>query len=772
MKSIGIPEQKTDPACELLSPAGSLAMLKAVIAAGADAVYIGGSRFGARAYADNPDEDALIEGLDYAHLRGVKVYMTVNTLLKEEELREVADFLLPYYERGLDGVLVQDMGVLKVLRQAFPDLPLHASTQMTVTGPHGASLLKKYGVTRVVPAREMTLGELKAIREGSGLEVEAFVHGALCYCYSGQCLMSSLIGGRSGNRGRCAQPCRLPYEANGQKGTLLSPKDLCTIDTLPELIEAGVKSLKIEGRMKQPSYAAGVTAIYRKYLDLALSGGPYRVAKEDREALEALFSREGHTDGYLKQHNGPRMMALINSAGRAESEHPIYRFVKENYIDREKKVPLKGRAVLRVGEKPSLELRAKDVPASRDGAPVDPARNEFSAGVHVSICGDQPVDAASNRPVTAERIREQLTKTGGTDFVIAELDVEADDNVFIPMGALNELRRQALEAIKEDYLSPYHRGSLQPICEADEAADTPLEVADTPYKAADTPHKQPAAEPAILAASAETEEQLLTLASDPSIRILYYPAERLLEADDPAAEAARIADLVKDTADFQDNNRSAKNKELFLALPYLERRDTASPLRPVIPADFEEQVLAAGFDGFLVRSLETLARLTEKGLAGKCRLDASLYAWNSGAASFYRELGASSVTAPHELNKKELLKNAGLYDEIIIYGRQPMMVSAQCVQKNTDRCLASEKPLWLTDRTGRRFYVKNVCIFCYNVIYNSLPLSLMGETETLSRVGARVRRLVFTDESPAEIRRILKGEVPPHTKGHFGRGVE
>ena len=743
-------EKKESPACELLAPAGSLAMLKAVIAGGADAVYIGGSRFGARAYADNPDEDALIEGLDYAHLRGVKVYMTVNTLLKEEELREVADFVLPYYERGLDGVLVQDMGVLKVLRQAFPDLPLHASTQMTVTGPHGASLLKKYGVTRVVPAREMTLGELKAIREGSGLEVEAFVHGALCYCYSGQCLMSSLIGGRSGNRGRCAQPCRLPYEANGQKGTLLSPKDLCTIDTLPELVEADVKSLKIEGRMKQPAYAAGVTAIYRKYLDLALSGGPYRVAKEDREALEALFSREGHTDGYLKQHNGPRMMALINSAGRAESEHPIYRFVKENYIDREKKVPLKGRAVLRVGEKPSLELRTED-------------------GVLATAYGSNPVDAASNRPVTPERIREQLTKTGGTDFVITELAVDSDDNVFIPMGALNELRRQALEAIKEDYLSPYRRESHQTICEAD--------------KAVDTPHKQPAAGPAILAASAETEEQLLTLASDPSIRILYYPAERLLEADDPLAEAARIVDLVKgtradadliaeDTKNLQDDDRSGKNKEIFLALPYLERRDTASPLRPVIPADFEEQVLAAGFDGFLARSFETLARLAEKGLAGKCRLDASLYVWNTHASAWFREQGAEALTAPHELNKKELLKNAGLYDEIIIYGRQPMMVSAQCVQKNTDRCLASEKPLWLTDRTGRRFYVKNVCIFCYNVIYNSLPLSLMGETETLTRIGARVRRLVFTDESPAEIRRILKGEVPPHTKGHFGRGVE
>ena len=736
----------TDPACELLAPAGSLDMLKAVIAAGADAVYIGGSRFGARAYADNPGEDALIEGLDYAHLRGVKVYMTVNTLLKEEELREVAAFVRPYYKRGLDGVLVQDMGVLKVLHRAFPDLPLHASTQMTVTGPGGASLLKDYGVTRVVPAREMTLGELKAIRDESGLEVEAFVHGALCYGYSGQCLMSSLIGGRSGNRGRCAQPCRLPYEANGVRGTLLSPKDLCAIDALPALLEAGVVSLKIEGRMKQPAYAAGVTAIYRKYLDLTLSGGSYRVSREDREALEALFSREGHTDGYLKQHNGPPMMALTNSAGRAETEHPIYRFVKNKYIDREKKVPLKGRAVLRVGEKPALDLQTAE-------------------GVRAAACGDKTVDAASKRPVTAERIHEQLTKTGGTAFEIAELAVEADDNVFIPMGALNELRRQALDEMKELLLSPYRR-------------EVPRETIE-----AEAELKAGGAEDVILAASVETEEQLTALASDPSIRILYYPIERLLEAEDPLAEASRLAEYVRsvrchtgaasDADNAQTETRSPQEAPcLFLALPYLERRDTASPLKTVIPEDFEEKVLEAGFDGFLVRSLETLGRLSEKGLADKCRLDASLYVWNREAASFYRDLGVSSITAPHELNKKELLRLSGLWDELVIYGRQPMMISAQCVRKNTDRCLAHEKPLWLTDRTGRRFYIKNVCIFCYNVIYNSLPLSLIGEEETLGRIGARVRRLVFTDESPDEIRRILKGEVPPHTKGHFARGVE
>ncbi|MBR3231301.1 MAG: U32 family peptidase, partial [Lachnospiraceae bacterium] len=300
---------------ELLAPAGSIEGLKAVIAAGADAVYIGGTKFGARAYADNPDEDDLLDAIDYAHLRDVKVYMTVNTLLKDNEIKELPAYLAPYVERGLDAVLVQDFGVLALLSRTFPDLPLHASTQMTITGPFGASLLKEYGVVRVVPARELSLRELSRIRRESGLEVEAFVHGALCYSYSGMCLFSSMLGGRSGNRGRCAQPCRLPYAIGSGKrktqGYLLSPKDLCGLDLLPELIDAGVDSLKIEGRMKGPEYAALTAFIYRKYADLYLETGDagFHVEESDRKKLLEMFNRGGFTDGYFARHNGPEMIS-------------------------------------------------------------------------------------------------------------------------------------------------------------------------------------------------------------------------------------------------------------------------------------------------------------------------------------------------------------------------------------------------------------------------------------------------------------------------------
>ena len=253
---------------EILSPAGSYESMKAAIAAGADAVYIGGSRFGARAYADNLTEEQLLEAIDYVHLHGRKIYLTVNTLLKEKELREsFYEYLRPYYERGLDAVIVQDIGVLQFVKEHFPDLPIHASTQMTITNALGARFLEEQGVERVVTARELQLEEIKNIREKTDVEIESFVHGALCYCYSGQCLYSSMLGGRSGNRGQCAQPCRLPYKVNGSKESsyVLSLKDICTLEYIPELVEAGIDSFKIEGRMKKPEYVALVTAMYRKY---------------------------------------------------------------------------------------------------------------------------------------------------------------------------------------------------------------------------------------------------------------------------------------------------------------------------------------------------------------------------------------------------------------------------------------------------------------------------------------------------------------------------
>ena len=279
---------------EILAPAGSYESMKAAVNAGADAVYIGGSRFGARAYAENLDEETMLKAIDYVHLHGCRLYMTVNTLMKEEELAGLFEYLNPYYMQGLDAAIVQDFGVFSYLRDHFPGLHLHASTQMTITGPYGARLLKEMGASRIVTARELSLEEIREIRDQVDIEIESFVHGALCYCYSGQCLMSSLIGGRSGNRGRCAQTCRLPYEVKQggrplnkkEERYVLSLKDLCTLDLIPDMVEAGVYSMKIEGRMKSPRYTAGVVSVYRKYVDRYLRKGRegYRVKSEAKRS--------------------------------------------------------------------------------------------------------------------------------------------------------------------------------------------------------------------------------------------------------------------------------------------------------------------------------------------------------------------------------------------------------------------------------------------------------------------------------------------------------
>ena len=320
---------------EILAPAGSMESLKAAVAAGADAVYTGGTMFGARAYAHNLPESELLEAIDYVHLHGRKLYLTVNTLLKEREIKgKLYDYLLPYYCQGLDAVIVQDIGVLRFIREKFPDLPIHASTQMTITGADGAKLLEREGVERVVTSRELSIQEVRRIAKETSLEIESFVHGALCYCYSGQCLLSSFLGGRSGNRGQCAQPCRLLYQAEGDKKSsyLLSLKDICTLEMIPEMIEAGIDSFKIEGRMKKPEYVAAVTYMYRKYTDRYLvlrescckSGEPleyaakkYSVEKKDKEILMDLYNRGGFHTGYYHTRNGREMVSLSrpNHAG-------------------------------------------------------------------------------------------------------------------------------------------------------------------------------------------------------------------------------------------------------------------------------------------------------------------------------------------------------------------------------------------------------------------------------------------------------------------------
>ena len=405
---------------EVLAPAGSFESLRAAVNAGADAVYMGGSRFGARAYAQNPEGENLLAAIDYAHLHGVRLYLTVNTLLKTRELeQELYDYLLPCYEHGLDAVLVQDMGVLKAVREWFPDLPVHASTQMTLNGVGGVKVLKELGAERAVLSRELSLNEIAVISRETGMELETFVHGALCYCYSGQCLFSSILGGRSGNRGRCAQPCRLAYSAVDEKGksltgeqTLLSPKDICALDLIPEIAKAGVYSLKIEGRMKRPEYTAGVVRIYRKYVDQYLQYGEenYKVAEADRRELLLLFNRDGFSEGYYRQHNGKNMMALKNSEQEKRAYEELIARIHKEYVETEQKVRINGCLSACEGKPMSLVLTAEKHP-------------KISARVE----GEVP-QKAQNRPMEEAQFAKQLRKTGNTSFEWEHLEIHLEGN--------------------------------------------------------------------------------------------------------------------------------------------------------------------------------------------------------------------------------------------------------------------------------------------------------------------------------------------------------
>ena len=446
---------------ELLSPAGSFDAARAAVNAGADAIYMGGSLFSARAFAESSENEQLLKSIEFCHLRGVRVFMTLNTLIKERELAELCDYIDPYARAGLDGVIVQDLGVMRLIKREFPGLELHVSTQAAVTGPRYAGLLKKMGASRIVLARELSLEEIKRIYDETGAELEVFAHGALCYSCSGQCLMSSFIGGRSGNRGRCAGTCRLPFEVcSGDKKVkdtrsreqyVLSMKDLCTVGRLSDMLRAGVFSFKIEGRMKSPLYVAAVTGVYRKYLDMAMAqcedsdfSALYSVDKRDMELISEAFERGGHTDGYLDHKNGREMITLYEKDRLRIHDEAVIAELRERYIDRDKKIRISGYAEIEIGMPPGLTLRYE-----ADGLKLEAA-----------AVGDTPVSAAVKRPVTEADIREKLSKFGGTDFELTELFIDMnvpDGGCFVPLGSLNELRRRTMEELRRKILQSYIR---------------------------------------------------------------------------------------------------------------------------------------------------------------------------------------------------------------------------------------------------------------------------------------------------------------------------
>lgn len=715
---------------ELLAPAGNYDALLGAVNAGADAVYLGGEQYGARAYADNFSRDEIISGIRLAHIYHKKIYLTINTLVKERELEGLYDFLLPFYEAGLDGVIIQDLGVLTYVRRYFPGLELHASTQMTLTGSEGVSFLKEYGVSRVVPARELSLEEIKNLKE-TGAEVEIFIHGAMCYCYSGQCLFSSILGGRSGNRGRCAQPCRLPYEINGGKECFpLSMRDMCTIDLLPELIESGVDSFKIEGRMKKPSYVAGVTAIYRKYIDQYYEKGSIHVSAQDRQLLSSLYIRSKIGDGYFHRHNGREMLTL-ESPAYSETDPGILTEIADRYVHAPEKVPVDAQIELCSGKPAKLSLRAREA---------------------VITCEGEIVQEAQKQPLQTEKIEQQIRKMGASLLKVQDIKVKTQGQVFLPIGAINELRRKAVLAMEDKLIAaprreavpyePYVRPQRQRLQKrpGGESLRKPLEVCVSTW---------------------DQFDQII----DRGLYRIYLDSRLFLE---------------KETLQKKLSLKKG-NTQIYGSTPYIVREKDDKTLFDVEDA-YKEQLI----QGVLIRNLESLAILKDSIAKKDLELDYGVYVWNHEALDLLSDK-ASGICLPVELNKgewEELITygKQKMRLSAVVYGRLPMMITANCLQKTSDGCRGKSGTVMLKDRYGKEFPVYHDCHHCYNIIYNSVPLSLhRAFSEELQE--ALHCRLDFTLETAKECLKVteyfqkisVQYEDPfysEYTTGHYKRGVE
>ena len=702
---------------ELLAPAGSLEILKGVIESGADAVYVGGSMFGARAYANNFTEEELLEAIDFAHLRGVKVYLTVNTLIKNSEFSKLYDYLLPYYKRGLDAVIVQDIGVVKAIHEYFPSMEIHTSTQMTVTGADGVRFLSQFGVTRVVMAREVSLAEMKRIHEETGMELEAFVHGALCYSYSGQCLFSSILGGRSGNRGRCAQPCRLPYTVEGKKDEyILSLKDMCGIKALDKLHDAGVYSLKIEGRMKQLEYACGVVKYYRSYID---SMKPVTDADYDR--IKALGNRCGFTDRYYFDHNGSDMVTYVkpNFVSNAAEPSPEKR-----------KLSIEGELVLREGEPGSLTVKRGDV--------------TYKASI-------EPVSAALKAPLDKKAAIDRINKTGDTDFEFSHIKAQIGENVFVPNGALNKLRRDAISGLCDKLLKKYYRNDAR-YADMSSMCELPEHVVKS-----DAAHEDGAvnAKDYTAICSCMTRAQLDTLIGYECFDVFYLDFDMY----DRNTLIQQFADDVKCL--------TKRNKKVYLMLPTILRADSSDYF-----VSIAKELDKVSFEGFVVKNYEELY-LTENLFTGKkVILDHNMYTFNDVSKSAFFEHGVSGDTVPLELNSKEIMHRNNIGSQMIVYGYYPLMTTANCVHKNTKGCDKKQKLIYLKDRYNKSFAVCNNCKECYNTIYNSLPTMLTKNIGKLKEAGIRSFRYSFTIETPKQIKAVMDDKVAEYTNGHYKRGVE
>jgi putative protease len=698
---------------ELLSPAGSFEALRAAVYNGADSVYLGGGSFNARQYAKNFEKEELEAAANLCRRNGVNLYLTLNTLVSDREENQFFKAAAYANRIGITGVIVQDLGMAKTIRAAFPDLLVHGSTQMSIHNLAGVEEAARMGLSRVVLARELPLEDIAYICKRSPIEIEVFIHGALCVCYSGQCYFSGQIGERSGNRGRCAQVCRLPYGINQKKNKVfpMSLKDLCGAKYVKALEDMGVKSLKIEGRMKRPEYVAVVTEIYKK---LIRTGHP--PTRRDLERLELIFSRQGFTDGYLTKKLGRHMFGVRQEEENGKEYHKLLADARKTLdpSNAPKRIRVDLSCMLHKG-KPAY-LKAVD-------------EDENSAWAKGDV-----VEAAKTRPITLMDIQTQLEKTGGTPYFVRSVTADLEEGISIPLSAINKLRRKALDEISNKRMEPPVRSYM-------------------PF--APLPGILPSKKKVDFSVSVKNESQI---------------NDRLLELK-PQRIYMPLWNIEKNLACINRIQRAGV--KLCATMPRVVYDSEKKQVEKMLDTVLEEGVQSA-----LCGNIGQIQLLLDLGFS--VHGDFGLNVFNSRSILALKEMGLSSFTASFELAAAQIrhLKKY-LPTEIIVYGRLPLMLTANC--------LLGEKPLcdkqcdgnsMLIDRKGEAFLTMAE-YHCRNEIYNAHPLYLCDKIFSFHQLGINTMRLIFTNENDRQVSKIfeehLTGDMikpDKFTRGLYYKGVE
>ena len=790
---------------ELLSPVGDFECLKAAVQNGADAVYFGANLFSARAFASNFDNDALEKAINYAKIRGVKTNLTLNTLIKNNEMAEAINLAKKAYHLGIDAIIVQDLGLARFLIKNFPGLHVHGSTQMSIHNLEGALELQKLGFSRVVLSRELNLSEIEHICKNSNIEIEAFVHGALCISYSGQCLFSSMIGGRSGNRGKCAQPCRLPYEllendTSIDTGYLLSPRDLCGLEFLPQLVNAGVTCLKIEGRMKTPEYVATVTRIYRKYLDMAINGENFKIDEQDKKDLLQVFNRGGFSDGHLNTQSNHSLIykQKPNNMG-------IFVGTISNFNSNHGHISFKTNDILRIGDKISVENKKHEISTytiselmindknikqanSGDKIKIGRMKGNISVGdkiykisdkvlttsaldslnkelkkvsltcnisvkknipisislydenhIKIDIVSDVIPIEAINSPITKERIASQFSKTNNTPFQFSKIEIDLDDDLYIPsISALNELRRQALSQYEQKLINSFKRDISN--------------IPDFCYEQKSNIIKNK--QISLLLNMLNTNLDYNNLHGIDSI---YIPLKYFV--------LKQYSVVLKNITEKFDT---------YIYMPTIIRKNYLN----LIVKNLDNILNNYQIKGFVISNLGNLEFL--KSYINNYQFIGN-YTLNVYNDLTIDELDVDTITLSPELNNLDLqqfktIKNT----ELIVYGRTPLMNSNYCLLGKANKCYAScdkkclsSNKYYLKDRLGFNFRIIPDNIDTVTTIYNSKITSITHKDINVNSV-----RIDILDESISEINDIIdtvktgeKLEGKNFTNGNFNRDV-